>query len=296
MSFITFPESVIGKKYSLGIVCHSNEAIVIQKDSIEYHKRDKSDIHLKLFFDKSFVFEVEIPGVGVTVTVKDTDTVVDTIDLNSGGARWEGPVYDNGPFGYGNYYDENGNLFYSGFMINDLCILYGNIYYPNTNQIMYSGTHLNQEYQGYGILYNLHGEIVEEREWLKGVKLINEPIAISELSDLNTLHSHLNEIIIGDDLFNTEDISNIFIFHFSCKRIVIGDNSFSKVKVFQVRHCDELETLEIGSNSFTYYEESPVFSVTQCHKLHSAVFHQNSCCFMILAISCMLFFKMSNSL
>mgnify|MGYP000505537472 CR=1 FL=1 len=61
----------------------------------------------------------------------------------------------------------------------------------------------------------------------------------------------------------------------SLKRIVIGDRCFGKVRVFELDRLDELESVEIGMNSFTKkknsYGNDPNrhFYLKNCPKLKS---------------------------
>ena len=61
------------------------------------------------------------------------------LDLNIQGDRWEGTVYNNSPYGYGTYFDETGNIKYTGFMFEDEYCCQGVIYHSEISTIEYSG-------------------------------------------------------------------------------------------------------------------------------------------------------------
>ena len=73
------------------------------------------------------------------------------------------------------------------------------------------------------------------------------PFEISELTKSS------KELIIPNDCFNANDIISFKIANKeNSKSIVIGNGCFGKVRVFELNGLDELESVVIGKESFTY--------------------------------------------
>ena len=69
--------------------------------------------------------------------------------------------------------------------------------------------------------------------------------------DLSKLADRSNTMIIQNGLFNRDDITLFTISNNEVlKSIDIGDNCFGKVRVFELDGLDELESVEIGKESF----------------------------------------------
>ena len=69
--------------------------------------------------------------------------------------------------------------------------------------------------------------------------------------DLSKLADRSNTMIIQNGLFNRDDITLFTISNNEVlKSIVIGDDCFVKVREFELDGLDELESVEIGKESF----------------------------------------------
>ena len=176
------------------------------------------------------------------------------MQISEDGDRWEGDLLYNKPFGYGSYYDDNGNRIYSGFMYKGEKIVFGTEFFADTHTIDYCGTFINNTRHGWGCSYSRNGEKLYEGEWAFGN---NSDIAIrlsvyDGCNNTNLVHNLIKELLIGSDCFNTikEDIcidsyNNLEVF-------CVKNNSLKNVKSITISNNKKLTIIETGKNSFFY--------------------------------------------
>ena len=170
---------------------------------------------------------------------------VDCIDLGVSGKRWEGEVKNGKPFGYGVLYDEEGKKEYEGFMVDGAKMGYGIEYYNDIERIEYEGCFYDGKRFGRGVLYDRNGIMEYNGLW-------KNDMVYSPNSSGSTIDNHTESVTIGDGLFNNREPFIPSYYMHSLKRIVIGDDCFGKVRVFELNGLDELESVVIGKESFTY--------------------------------------------
>ena len=68
----------------------------------------------------------------------------------------------------------------------------------------------------------------------------------------STIDNHTESVTISNGVFNNREPFIPSFYMHSLKRIVIGDECFGKVRVFELNGLDELESVVIGKESFTY--------------------------------------------
>ena len=74
--------------------------------------------------------------------------------------------------------------------------------------------------------------------------------------------------IIGNELYNKTSTMELTIKDYPhLKRIVIGNNCFKRIQVLEIENLSELESITIGSNSFTGNDGS--CRIVNCSKLKS---------------------------
>ena len=74
--------------------------------------------------------------------------------------------------------------------------------------------------------------------------------------------------IIGNELYNKTSTMELTIKDYPhLKRIVIGNNCFKRIQVLEIENLSELESITIGSNSFTGKDGS--CRIVNCPKLKS---------------------------
>ena len=170
---------------------------------------------------------------------------VDCIDLDVNGKRWEGGVKDGKPFGYGVLYDEEGKKEYEGFMVDGAKMGYGIEYYSDIERIEYEGCFYDGKRFGRGVLFGRNGMIEYNGLWK------NDEV-YSPNSNGKTVDNHAESITIPDNSFNgVKSLISPFFMH-SLATIVIGDDCFGSARVFELDGLNALESVTIGTWSFTY--------------------------------------------
>ncbi|KNB44637.1 hypothetical protein JH06_1919 [Blastocystis sp. subtype 4] len=151
------------------------------------------------------------------------------VDLNVDGRRWEGGVLKEDVFGYGRLYDEENRIEYDGWIIEGKKRCYGIEYWSDTGLMKYSGCYFNGLKNGYGILYDLKGNVI-----YRGY--------VVTLMITNGFSSANSSLILNYPLM-------------SLKQIEIGNDCFKKVSQFVIDGLSELESVKIGWSSF-YLDKS----------------------------------------
>ena len=80
----------------------------------------------------------------------------------------------------------------------------------------------------------------------------NPNATVCDLEDLLSLNSSVSEIIFNSGIINDPSFTALDLSRFeNVRRVVIGDESFMYVNETSIVGLSELESVEIGSNSFT---------------------------------------------
>ena len=84
------------------------------------------------------------------------------------------------------------------------------------------------------------------------------PIAtVFDLEDWNALDTNVTEIIVNSGTLNDPSMTVLDLTRFShLESLIIGEYCFSYVNVFNITGLSELESVEIGMNSFTKYKDT----------------------------------------
>ena len=191
------------------------------------------------------------------------ETRYDIIDKENG-TRFEGVVCDGIPFGFGNVYNEKGNLLYKGMMINWKRVGYGTSYY-GFGMKEYEGYWLDNNQYGFGVLFDRDGNTVYRGEWLNGNRIDNH-----YLGDGSVLYTRVKSLKLCDRCILVDfDVSPFLL----VEEIVLGSFCFMNVKEFQVNNLSHLRSLKVGSNSFSKNgrgcDSCGSFQITNCDKLES---------------------------
>ena len=193
------------------------------------------------------------------------------VDLDHG-SRFEGLVLKEGkmgiPFGYGEMYDDDGNLLYKGIMVDWKRFGYGTSYHDN-GLIEYEGYWYDDNRFGSGIVYDRKGDLVNECEWVNGFESDTEDYEGDGSEPLNIGIKHLkltdNCVLVDWDVF----------WFLNLESIEIGNDCFGSVQTFQINGLNRLKTIKIGNNSFTQKknsdgnDESKSFHILNCESLES---------------------------
>ena len=199
-----------------------------------------------------------------------TQCMIEVIDLDAGGRRWEGYVKDGKPFGYGVIYDEEGRRAFEGFILDGMKTCFGIEYYSDIDRVKYEGSYYFDDRFGKGILYGRNGAVDYNGLWKNNLPHSPSFNGIS-------IDSQIESIDIPNNSFNRLDSFILSSFILSLKRIVIGDDCFESGRVFELDGLSELERVVIGKKSFTFdptnvmngEREDGVCRFVNCPKLRS---------------------------
>ena len=198
------------------------------------------------------------------------------VDLDANGRRWEGGVIgENQPHGYGEYYDENGNVEYECFVFDGKKVCYAKEYYSDIDQLKYEGTYGVDCRCGYGESFDRFGDDDESGIWYH-----NRPVG--ELSNPNHpvlpfLHNYLRKLSIGEsDLY--ENNCNQFIL-LGClvnlTSLHIDNNGLPYVHRFELNGLPNLREMTIGNNCIHMNETPAHLIITHCMSLKRILIGQN---------------------
>ena len=143
------------EEYSRGIA-------TVDEDTIAYgsHDPSKKDEYF-IVANKSqrrFLSVLSVDEDGNTVPVEFDQEKVEILDIGEFGKRWEGPLLNDTPFGWGLFFDDDAELAYEGFSVFGKYLLYGTEYDPNAHIVLYEGTWCDSLRCGRGRQY--------DRKWL----------------------------------------------------------------------------------------------------------------------------------
>ena len=184
--------------------------------------------------------------------VETVDPVVDCIDLDSNGRRWEGGVKDGKPYGFGTLFNGEGRREYEGFMISDIKVCYGKEYFADIERVEYEGCYFNNKRCARGVIYNRKGGVEWDGLWCNDT-------SYESRFDGRTMDSQTESIEVPGNGFNNVHFFILPPFPL-LKRIVIGDYSFGSSRSFVLSGLSELESVTIGHKSFMHErDEDDVF-------------------------------------
>ena len=144
------------KIYFLGLF-ETVKLIIEDNDDFEYE--DKVANYKLVVKDKAM--KVYRKGTNLDDYKEVNDILIDQYvikQLSVDGSRWEGGWYEDKPFGFGSYYDDEGNRIYTGFMLEGKKIGFGTEYFADVYKVDYCGTFMNDQRNGWGISYDRNGK------------------------------------------------------------------------------------------------------------------------------------------
>ena len=178
------------------------------------------------------------------------------VDLSPNGNRWEGSTLDGHPFGWGMYYDENGDLQYEGFRYFDQNVCFGEYFTGEGSDII-------SEYKGHHNIGEMMGLVEMKRngesEWL-----CNEPIDLnvdaSNILQVMKNGTRVREFIINNNIpygargpdyqcTHCKDIFTISYFS-SLETLSITLHIQGVLRCVNICNCKNLRYLYIGNQSF----------------------------------------------
>ena len=191
------------------------------------------------------------------------------VDMSVDGDRWEGDVLNGVPFGWGVLYNKDNIRVYEGFRVGEVNECYGRSYYSDTGFIEYEGEWYDGKRWGRGVQYDRTGVVVYDGEWLNGDRLTT---TVTITPEMGVFHNHIEELIVSDGSCNGEEMRLLDLSLMpSLKSLRVKDECFKYVEELKLIGLSELENVEIGGDSFYYYDSSLCycFCVKDCPKLKS---------------------------
>ena len=265
--FATFypPESLIhiSDRYFI----YSNERqmpgiAIADKETILYGSTDR--IHKSGYLVEAntvvkrilYVKHIDETGKETFIRVDQDSPVI--LDLNDAGERWEGPILDGEPFGWGLFYDENGCLVYEGFSIFGKYCLFGTEYYPDIHKIRYRGCWCEGVRCGVGVLYDRNGVEVYTGEWIEDSQEIQRIVVVKSSPLLPSIHSMIDCLYIGEGCCN--DNTSLRLEDFPLlQEVIVRSNSFSRSDgenmVFSCINCQQLRKIILGDRVMKGFTE-----------------------------------------
>ena len=179
------------------------------------------------------------------------------LDLTVDGDRWEGDVLGKQPCGWGVLYDREGRIAYEGFRIGRRSVCYGRRYYPEIGVVDYDGEWCDGLRWGRGVQYSRKGIILIDDEWINDTQTEKRIETIPENDRGLVSHSLIEELIVSTGCCNSEEwhILDLCVLK-SLKSLSIGDDCFVNVDVLRLIGLSELESVVIGTNSFTEFKNT----------------------------------------
>ena len=203
-----------------------------------------------------YVKHIDETGRGTFIRLDQDSPVI--LDLNDAGERWEGPILDGEPFGWGLFYDENGCLVYEGFSIFGKYCLFGTEYYPDIHTIRYQGCWCDGVRCGIGVLYDRNGVEVYNGEWIEDNQEIMGIVAMKTSSLLPSIHSRIDYLYIGEGCCNDNTSFRLEDFPL-LQEVIVRSNSFARSDgenmVFSCINCQQLRKIALGDRVMKGFTE-----------------------------------------
>lgn len=250
----------IGKNYIIHSDRISDNNVRVIKYEIE------SNSFHTTFFDLNWEIIDEIPY----SSIKNGQV----IDLSNFGARWEGDVYKEEPFGFGCIYNEHNEVTYVGYMFGKEKSLFGMSSELCPTQIDYCGTLWKGNKHGIGTFYSLKGETLYEGEVVMNeVSFCSFLEVPDESDDLSLIHCLVEELSIEDLCYPS--LTSLTISHYNrLTSIEIGYSSFVNVKDVKISHLPNITSFRCRGMSFSCSSGS--LSITHCPLMESISIASNS--------------------
>lgn len=171
------------------------------------------------------------------------------LNLDDDGARWEGDVLGESPFGWGIAYDSEGRKMYEGFRIGNANYYYGSSYYSDIGILEYEGEWCDGKRWENGAHYDRSGKLLFKGEWINDSHQIERRVVIT--ANTRFCHNRVEELVVNCDCCNNENWKALDLSYFpSLRKLAIGDNCFHNVEVVKLVGLRELESVEIGCECF----------------------------------------------
>ena len=197
------------------------------------------------------------------------------LDMKEKGERWEGDVLNDQPYGWGVLFDSENRMVYEGFRIGEVNVCYGRSYYLENGKIEYEGEWCEGNRMGAGVLYDRDEVVIHEGEWVNNRPLLTRV----EMTDKNpVLHNRVEELIVKDKSCNGKEWKSLDLSLLSkLRKLIVGDECFNKVERVKLNGLNELESVVVGKESFTFESDTTTsFEMKDCEKVKELIIGEES--------------------
>ena len=166
-------------------------------------------------------------------------------------------------------------MVYEGFRIGEVNVCYGRSYYLENGKIEYEGEWCEGNRMGAGVLYDRDEVVIHEGEWVNNRPLLTRV----EMTDKNpVLHNHIEELIVKDNSCNGKEWKSLDLSLLSkLRKLIVGDECFNKVERVKLNGLNELESVVVGKESFTFESDTTTsFEMKDCEKLKELIIGEES--------------------
>ena len=227
---------------------NSGDKIEVKDDLVEYYTTNKKKTVIKLECDieKKEMKASQSKGNVHFVSFSDEEICRnDRIVISDDGSRWEGDVFNQQPFGFGSFYDGEGNRVYSGFMFEGKKVGFGTEYFADNHTVDYCGNFINDKRHGWGVSYDRNGQKLYEGDWRFGKNdFEDERIAIKNEEDNLKIHDLIIELVIGENCLNGWEDDLIIDNYPNLQSIVVKKNSLQNLNSLKICNYEKLKTIE----------------------------------------------------
>ena len=243
---------------------YSRDKIEVKDNLVEYYTTNKKKTVIKLECDietKEMKTSQSKDNVHFVSFSDEEICRNDRIVISDDGSRWEGDVFNQQPFGFGSFYDGEGNRIYSGFMFEGKKIGYGEEFFSDNHKVDYCGNFMNDKRHGWGVSYDRNNIKLYEGEWGYGMNNFSSCVIKKNENDFGLINLNVYELIIQANCF--DNYNNAFVIENNdlLQYISIGENSFPKAKSFIVRNCKNLMEMNINDYVFGCAEDVLIDSI-----------------------------------
>lgn len=177
----------------------NSESIAIDNDYVLYLEWKNNQVNGIVIVantqQKKFIGVYKVEN-NVVLACGDTSLISRGILSNiDTGERWEGDCFEDAPCGWGEFYNSDNIVIYTGFRYGDKNICYGTYFYPEFSKIkiQFNGFHSNGNLYGYGSIYDKNGCLAGRGSWIHGQCITSDSIEMTPISITtgNTLMSSL---------------------------------------------------------------------------------------------------------
>lgn len=224
-----------------------------------------------------------VKGDSVVCEVDTSQRCSEILDLTACGERWEGYVLNDQPCGWGEFYDDENQLVYRGFMYKDHRVCYGSIFYPDLGILEYEGMLCNGKKWGYGSLYDRTANLIQKGRWLDDAH-VGTSLFIPLSASLSGLHTLLKSIVLNSGSSNLPKTLTLENYS-QLQSLVFGPNSFPHTKQLVIRQMKSLHKITFYIHSFNFeysymecscIKETSSLSIHDCPSLSTVVFGNNA--------------------